>query len=202
MNSKDQSSELSQADSALLSQLSRAAEEIEPDSTFEAQLETKLLQARQSASRDTHQPKLPSRGLRRRAALVAYASLAIAAGLSITTITSGWLPEWVVSALTSTIDPQANAQTTAQLKETGQIFVRADAQEVNEETQEVRAIGNAAFIYPEAQIEANADEIRYVPTDQQIVLLGNVRISQRGEQLQGTSAICSIDKKQCRLSED
>ncbi len=55
------------------------------------------------------------------------------------------------------------------------------------------------WVYPEAQIKANADEIRYVPTGEQVILSGNVQISQRGERLQGKRAICLVEQKQCNL---
>lgn len=198
----DQPSELSQTDEVLLSHLSRVAKEVEPDPTFTAKLGTELMQAHQPLSRNASQPNFLIKGVSRRITLAVYASLAIAAVLGVTAITSRWLPEWAVSAFTAAVNPQANAQTTAQLVETGQVIVRSDAQEFNEETQEVRAFGNAAFFYSDAGIEATADEIRYVPTDRQIVLSGNVQILQRGELLQGTEAVCSIEQRQCRLSQN
>jgi hypothetical protein len=203
MNPKpDQPTDLSQADIKLLADLTHLAENIEPNPLFKAQLENDLLQAHQATS---HQAK-PRQHLlgryNRRLSLVAGVTLAIAALVSLPSITSGRLPHWVVSLLNSTVDTRANAQTIAQLVETGQIIVRSDVQEYNEDTQEVRAIGDALLIYSEAQIRANADEIRYVPTGRQVILSGNVQILQRGERLQGTQAVCFLEQKQCSLSDN
>ncbi|BBD64602.1 hypothetical protein NIES4072_17360 [Nostoc commune NIES-4072] len=137
--------------------------------------------------------------LNRRASLVACASIAIAAVFVIPTMTSGQIPKWVSTFLYSTGDTKANAQTIAQVIETGQMTLRSDVQNYDESTKEIRAIGNATWVYPEAQIEANADEIRYVPGGGQVTLSGNVQISQKGERLQGKRAICSLEQKQCNL---
>lgn len=197
----EQDTNLSQPDADLLSHLTDLAKKIEPDPIFEAQLENELLQARQSALKGANPMNLSFRRLNRRLSLVACASL-IAVIFSIPTITSGQLPEWVASLFNSTVDTRANAQTVGQLIETGQFTLQSDAQEYNEDTQEVRASGNAAFTYPEAQIQASADEIRFVPTGRQVIVSGNVQILQRGERLQGTQAICSLEQKQCNLSQD
>ncbi|MCL6755514.1 hypothetical protein KBT16_32875 [Nostoc sp. CCCryo 231-06] len=206
MNSRNnRPTNLSQQDADLLSHLTHFAESIEPDPTFKAQLEAKLLQAHQSTSNQkTHQGinrmNFLLGRLNRRASLVAFASLAIAAVFVIPTMTSGRIPEWFSAFLYSTGDTKANAQTIAQLIETGQITLTSDVQDYDESTKEIRAIGNATWVYPEAQIKASADEIRYVPTGGQVILSGNVQISQRGERLQGKRAICSVEQKQCNLS--
>lgn len=197
----EQHTNLSQSDADLLSHLIHLAKKIEPDPIFKAQLEKELLQARQSALKGANPMNLSFRRLNRRLFLVACASL-IAVIFSIPTITSRQFPEWAASLFNSTVDPRANAQTIAQLIETGQFILQADAQEYNEDTQEVRASGNATFTYLEAQIQASADEIRFVPTGRQVILSGNVQILQRGERLQGTQAICSLEQKQCNLSQD
>ncbi|MBE9037131.1 LptA/OstA family protein [aff. Roholtiella sp. LEGE 12411] len=117
-------------------------------------------------------------------------------------MTSGRITEWFSALLYSTVDTKANAQTIAQLIETGETTITSDVQDYNESTKEVRAIGNANWAYPEAQIQASADEIRYVPTGGQVILSGNVQISQRGERLRGKRAICSLEQKQCNLSQE
>ncbi len=163
MNSRhNRPTNLSQEDADFLSHLTQLAESIEPDPTFKAQLEAKLLEAHQSTSNQkAHQGVnrmnfLLGR-LNRRASLVACASLAIAAVFVIPIITSGQIPEWFSAFLYSTVDTKANAQTIAQLIETGQITLTSDVQEYDESTKEIRAIGNATWVYPEAQIKANAD---------------------------------------------
>jgi hypothetical protein len=208
MNSRhDQPTNLSQQDADFLSHLTHLAESIEPDPTFKAQLEAKLLQAHQSTSNQkTHQGvnrmNFSLGRLNRRASLVACTSLAIAAVFVIPIMTSGRIPEWFSAFLYSTDDTKANAQTIAQLIETGQSTITSDVQDYDESTKEVRATGNASWAYPEAQIQASADEIRYVPTGGQVVLSGNVQISRRGERLQGKRAICSLEQKQCNLSQE
>jgi lipopolysaccharide assembly outer membrane protein LptD (OstA) len=140
--------------------------------------------------------------LNRRVSLVACASLAIATVFVIPTMTSGRIPEWFSAFLYSKDDTKANAQTIAQLTETGEMTITSDVQDYDESTKEVRAIGNVTWVYPEAQIQASAEEIRYVPTGQQIILSGNVKILQRGERLQGKRAICSLEQNQCNLSQE
>ncbi|MEH2323698.1 MAG: LptA/OstA family protein [Nostoc sp.] len=208
MNSRhNRPTNLSQQDADFLSDITHLAESIEPDPTFKAQLEAELLQAHQSpANKKAHQGVnrmnfLLGR-LNRRVSLVACASLAIAAVFVIPTMTSGRIPEWFSAFLYSKDDTKANGQTIAQLIETGQIILTSDVQDYDESTKEVRAIGNASWVYPEAQIQASADEIRYVPTERQIILSGNVKILQRGERLQGTRAICSLEQNQCNLSQE
>ncbi|MCC5650810.1 hypothetical protein LC609_13400 [Nostoc sp. XA013] len=197
---------LSQEEADFLSHLTQLAESIEPDPTFKAQLEAKLLEVHQSTSNQkTHQEvnrmNFLFGRLNRRASLVACASLAIAAVFVIPAMTSGRISEWFSAFLYSTGDTKANAQTIAQLIETGQMTLTSDVQDYNETTKEIRAIGNATWAYPEAQIKASADEIRYVPTGGQVVLSGNVQISQSEERLQGKRAICSVEQKQCNLSQ-
>ncbi|MBW4685249.1 MAG: hypothetical protein KME40_09150 [Komarekiella atlantica HA4396-MV6] len=206
MNSRhNRPTNLSQQDVDFLSHLTNVAESIKPDPTFQAQLEAELLQAHQSTSNQkTHQRVnrinfLLGR-LNCRASLVACALLAIAAVFVIPTMTSGRILEWFSAFLYSKDDTKANAQTLAQLIEKGQSTITSDVQDYDESTKEVRAIGNAAWAYPEAQIQASADEIRYVPTGGQVILYGNVQILQRRERLQGKRAICSLEKKQCNLS--
>jgi lipopolysaccharide export system protein LptA len=81
------------------------------------------------------------------------------------------------------------------------VTITADTQESNETTQEVTAMGNAVLAYPAAQIQAKADRIQYVLKTGQLTLLGNVEISQRGENLRGSQARCSFVEKQCSLTQ-
>lgn len=208
MNSRpNQSSDLSQSDANFIVHLTDFAETIEPDPIFKVNLEAQLLQTHpsnspQTARKGTHPMNFVFPQLNRRASLVICASLAIAAAFIIPTLISGRTTGWLAALLNSVIDSQANGQTIAQAIETGQVTVTADAQEYNKTTQEVRAIGNASLVYPEAQIQANADEIQYIPTAQQVLLLGNVQISQRGENLRGKRAACSLEQKQCSLTQE
>jgi hypothetical protein len=89
----------------------------------------------------------------------ALSNIAIVVALLVPIFTSGRATEWFTAILNSTVDSKANAQTIAQAIGIGQVTVTADAQEYDEITQNVRAIGNASFTYPEAQIQAKADEI-------------------------------------------
>jgi len=198
----DKPTDLSSLDIELLSHLTDLATEIEPDPIFQVQLETKLLQTHQSALKKANPINISFRRWNRHLPLIACASLAITVILGIPTITSGQLPQWIASLLNSTVDTRANAQTIAQLIETGKFILQSDAQEYNEDTQEVRAIGNATFVYSEAQIQASADEIRFVPTGRQIILSGNVQILQKGEKLRGKQATCYLDQQQCALSQN
>ncbi|MBW4422605.1 MAG: hypothetical protein KME13_25895 [Myxacorys californica WJT36-NPBG1] len=203
MNSKpNQPNDLSQSDVDFLVNLTDLAETIEPDLSFKVRLEAELLQAHPSKHKRHNLMNFAFPWLNRRVSLVACALLAIVAAFIVPTLTSGRSAGWLVALFNSTIASQANAQTIAQAIETGQVTLTADAQNYNETTQEVRAIGNASFVYPEAQIQANADEIQYVPTARQVFLLGNVQISQRGENLRGTRAACSLEQKQCSLTQE
>jgi RNA polymerase sigma-70 factor, ECF subfamily len=127
---------------------------------------------------------------------------AIAAAFMIPTLTSGRTTRWLTALFNSGIDSKANAQTLAQAFATGQVTLTADTQESNETTQEVMAIGNAVLAFPDAQIQAKANQIQYVPTARQFTLLGNVEISQRGENLRGSQASCSLVEKQCSLTQE
>ncbi|WNZ25555.1 hypothetical protein HJG54_23715 [Leptolyngbya sp. NK1-12] len=208
MNSRpDQPDDFSQSDTDLLIRLTTFAQTIEPAPDFKAHLETELLQAHPSnsprtAHRETTLMNFAIPRLNRRASLVACVAIAIAAALMIPTLTSSGATRWLAALFNSTIASRANAQTIAQAIESGQITVTSDAQEYNETTQEVRAIGNVSFVYPDAQIQGSADEIQYVPTAQQVTLLGNVQISQRGENLRGTRATCSLEQRQCSLTQE
>jgi hypothetical protein len=208
MNPKhNQQNNLSQLDADFLSHLSDLAEKIEPDQTFKAHLEAELLQthpsnSHQKAHKGSNHINSVFPRFNRRVSLVACASFAIAAVFAVPIITSGRTPGWLAALINPTIDLRANAQTIAQSINTGKATVTADAQQYDETTQEVRAIGNAAFAYPEAQIQGNADEIRYVSTARQVTLLGNVQISQRGENLQGKRANCSLEQKRCSLTQE
>lgn len=208
MNPKhNQPNSLFQSDIDLLSDLADLAETLKPDPTFQAELEAELQQTHSSNSpqdrpKGANRMKVGFPQLNRRTALVAYALIAIAAALTIPTLISGRSAGWLSAILDSTVDSKANAQTIAQAIETKEITITADAQEYDEATQNVRAIGNVTFTYSEAQIQAKADEARFIPTAQQLMLLGNVQISQRGEQLQGQQFTCSLQQQQCYPSQD
>lgn len=203
MNSKpNQPNDLSQSDTDFLVDLTDLAKTIEPDQSFKVRLEAELLQAHPSKHKRHNFMNFAFPRLNRRVSLVACLWLAILAAFIVPTLTSGRATGWFVALFNSTIASQANAQTIAQAIETGRIVLTADAQDYNETTQEVRVIGNASFVYPEAQLQANADEIQYVPTARQVFLLGNVQISQRGEKLRGARAACSLEQKQCSLTQE
>lgn len=206
-SNRNQPDDFSQLDTDLLIRLNAFAETIEPDSLFKADLEAELLQAHssnssQTAHKGTHRMNFAFPRLNRPASLVACASLAIAAAFIIPALTSRQVTGWLAGLFNSTLSSKANAQSIAQAVETGQVTMKSDVQNYNETTQEVRAIGNASFTYPEAQIQAQADEIQYVPTARQVTLLGSVQISQRGKNLRGTRATCSLERKQCSLTQE
>ncbi len=207
MNPKhNQPSFLSQADVDLLSHLTDLAETLEPNQTFQADLEAQLLQAHfsnppQNTNKGANRMSVVFPRFNRRTSLVACTSIALTTALMIPIFASGRVSGWLTAVLNSTVDSKANAQTIAQAIKTGQITLIADAQEYDETTRNMRAIGNASFVYPEAQIQAKADEIQYTPTARQVTLLGKVQISQKGETLQGTQAICLLEQKQCSLTQ-
>jgi lipopolysaccharide export system protein LptA len=207
MNSRPHNhSDLSQSDADLLGRLTDFAETIEPDPTFKVDLEAELLQtysskSPQTANKGTHSMNFVLPRLNRRAALVACASLAIAAAFVIPPLTSGRTTGWLAALFHSVVDPNANAQTLAQAMAAGAVTITADNQEYDEATQQLSAIGDAVFAFPGAQIEAKADQIKYVPTSRQLTLSGNVEISQRGEILRGAQASCSFVEKQCSLTQ-
>jgi hypothetical protein len=205
-SNRNQPDDFSQSDADLLSRLSALAETIEPNSLFKAHLEAELLQAHPSNSsqtthKGTYRLNFVFPRLNRQASLIACASLAIAAAFIVPIFTSRQATAWLAALFNSTLSSRASAQTIAQAIETGQVTLTADVQDYDETTQEIRAIGNASFVYPEAQIQASADEIQYVPTARQVTLLGSVQISQRGENLRGTRATCSLEQKQCSLTQ-
>ncbi|MBD1853009.1 hypothetical protein H6F87_23995 [Cyanobacteria bacterium FACHB-502] len=198
---------LSQADVDLLPHLTDLAETLEPNQTFQCDLEAQLFQAHpsnssQNISKGTNQISVLTSRLNRCTSLVAYTLIAIAATLMLPIPTSGRVPGWLAAVPHSTIDLKADAQTIAQAIETGHVTVISDVQEYDETTQSIRAIGNATLTYPETQIQANANEIQYTATDRQVTLLGNVQIPQRGATLQGTQAICSLEQRQCHLTQE
>ncbi|BAU15332.1 OstA family protein [Leptolyngbya sp. NIES-3755] len=207
MNSKpNQSRSFSQADADLLSRLSDLAKTIEPESIFQAELETKLLQAHRAnsptnRSKGANRMTVKFRGFDRRTSLVAGSCVALSIALMIPAFRSRQVTEWLSAMLNSTVASKVNAQTIASAQAAGQIIFRADATEYNEKTQKVRGIGNASFVYPEAQIQAKAEELQFVSTSDKISLLGNVQISQKGETLRGKQAICSLEQKQCTVTQ-
>jgi lipopolysaccharide export system protein LptA len=208
MNSKPQDSAgFSRSDADFLAHLTDVAETIEPDPTFKAALAAKLLQTQSQNSSQTTQigthPMyffLPR--LNRRVSLVTCAALAIVAALLMPTLTSRQTTAWLATFFNSAINSQANAQTIAQAMAAGEVTLMADAQDFEETTQTVRATGNVVFAYPAAQIQAKADEIFYTTTSGQLMLRGNVRITQRGETLRGKQATCSFKQKQCTLTQE
>lgn len=208
MNPKpDRSNSFSQADADMLSRLSDLAKNLEPEQAFQSELETQLLQAHRFNSltnrfKGANRMTVRFPEFNRRTSLVAGSCIAITVALMIPVLKSGQVTEWLGAMLNSTVASKANAQTIANAQATGQITVQADAFESNDATQNVRAIGNASFVYPEAQIQAKADEIQYVPTADKISLLGNVQISQRGETLRGTQATCSLEQQRCSLTQE
>ena len=208
MNPKhNQPNSLSQADIDLLSHLTDLAEMLEPNPAFQSDLEAELLQVHLSNSPQNKYRRANRMTVRfpqfnRRASLVAGTSIAIIAALMIPAFASRRATDWLTAVFNLTVNSKANAQTIAQAIETGQITVNSDVQEYDKTTQKLRAIGNAVFVYPEARIRANANEIQYTATSRQVTLLGNVQISQRGETLRGTQATCSLEQKQCRLTQE
>ena len=208
MNPKhNQPSSLSQADIDLLSHLTDLAETLEPNPAFESDLEAELLQVHPSNSpqntyRRANRMTVRFPQFNRRVSLVACTSIAIAAALMIPALASRRATGWLTAVFNATVNSKANAQTIAQAIETGQVTVNSDVQEYDKKTQTLRAVGNAAFAYPEARIRANANEIQYTATARQVTLLGNVQISQPGETLRGRQATCSLEQKQCRLTQE
>ncbi len=208
MNSRPhQPADLSQLDTDFLVRLTNFAATIEPDPTFKVDLEAELQQAYsfnppQTSRKSTHLMNFTFPQLNRCAALLTCASLTIVAAFIVPTLTSGQAVGWMAKLLNSTIASKANAQTIAQAIETGQVTVTADTQDYNETTQEVKAIGNASFVFPSAQIQGRADQIQYVPTARQVTLMGNVQISQRGENLRGSQAHCLLEERQCSITQE
>lgn len=206
MHSQPDSSTNTKPDAELFSHLTHLAETIEPEPTFTTHLEAKLRKAHPShLPQKTHQRanlinNTFSR-FNRRGSLFACASLAIAAAFIVPAITTGGANRWFAGLFNSTVTSKVNAQTIAQAMGTGQITLTSNVMKYDKTTQEQRAIGNATFAYPEAQIQANADEIRYIPTSRQMILLGNVKISQEGVSLRGKHAICSLEDKRCSLTQ-
>jgi lipopolysaccharide export system protein LptA len=139
--------------------------------------------------------------LNRRASLVACAALAIATVSIVPPLRLGRTTGWLATLFDSGSGSNANAQTLAQAFATGYLTITADSQEANDTTQEVTAMGNAVLSFPAAQIEAKADRIQFVATARQLTLSGNVEISQRGENLRGSQARCSLIEKQCILTQ-
>jgi hypothetical protein len=206
MNSKPEpSSELSRSDADFLAHLTDVAETIEPDPTFTASLEAQLRQNQasnlpQTTHSGTHRMNFVLPGLNRRASLVTCAGLAIAAAFLIPTPTSKQATQWLTTLFGPATSSKANAQTLAQAMATGGVTVTSDTQEFDETTQTFKATGGVVFDYPAAQITAKADEARSTLTSGQLTLFGNVRITQRGETLQGTQATCSFEQQQCMLT--
>jgi lipopolysaccharide export system protein LptA len=78
-----------------------------------------------------------------------------------------------------------------------QITLRSDIQEENTQTNIITARGNVLFDYPDAQIRGLSEEAQYLKEKQIVILIGNVRLLQRGEEFKGEKFTCAIAQKNC-----
>lgn len=77
------------------------------------------------------------------------------------------------------------------------VLIQADVQEVNGDKSRLIARGNVVVSSPQHQIDGRADEVQYSSVNQQVILMGNVRLVQRGKMMEGTKIVCDLKTGQC-----
>jgi lipopolysaccharide export system protein LptA len=77
------------------------------------------------------------------------------------------------------------------------VLIQADAQEANADKSRLIARGNVIVSSPQHQLDGRADEVQYSQTEQLVILTGNVRLVQRGKQMEGAKIVCNLKTGQC-----
>lgn len=81
------------------------------------------------------------------------------------------------------------------------VMIQSNEQEVNADNSQLIARGNVIVSSPQHQLDGRADEVQYLRSDQQVILTGNVRLVQRGKQMQGTKIVCNLRTGECLASQ-
>ena len=98
--------------------------------------------------------------------------------------------------LTLCLPLAAMIRVNAQSLEQPLFFLQADVQEENR-TGIFTARGHVLFRYPQQQIEGTAEKAEYFSEEQKLVLMGNVRLNQRGELIRDSQVICLLKVEKC-----
>ena len=75
-------------------------------------------------------------------------------------------------------------------------FLQADVLEENR-TGIFTARGHVLFRYPQQQIKGTAEEAEYFSEEQKLVMMGTVRLNQRGELIRDSQVICLLKVGRC-----
>jgi lipopolysaccharide assembly outer membrane protein LptD (OstA) len=78
-----------------------------------------------------------------------------------------------------------------------QVLIQADSQTADPKTNSLNARGNVFVSVPQYRLDVRADEAQYSETSQTLILIGNVRLVQRGNVMKGTRIICQLKTGQC-----
>ncbi|MBD1869258.1 RodZ domain-containing protein [Oculatella sp. FACHB-28] len=92
----------------------------------------------------------------------------------------------------------AIAQTLAQpISDELGITLQSDVQQIDPDTGTLTATGNVRLSYPERQLEGFAEQVQYLESQGLLILLGEARLIQQGDVLEGEQITCRTDVWQC-----
>lgn len=92
----------------------------------------------------------------------------------------------------------ATAQTLAQpIPDELGITLQSDVQQIDPDTGTLTATGNVRLSYPERQLEGFAEQVQYLESQGLLILLGEARLIQQGDVLEGEQITCRTDVWQC-----
>jgi lipopolysaccharide assembly outer membrane protein LptD (OstA) len=78
-----------------------------------------------------------------------------------------------------------------------QVLIQADFQTTDPKTNRLTARGNVFVSAPQYRLDVRADEAQYLGTRQTLILIGNVRLVQRGKVMKGARIICQLNTGRC-----
>lgn len=78
-----------------------------------------------------------------------------------------------------------------------QVLIQADSQTADPKTNSLNARGNVFVSVPQYRLDVRADEAQYSETSQTLILIGNVRLVQRGNVMKGARIICQLKTGKC-----
>jgi lipopolysaccharide export system protein LptA len=82
-----------------------------------------------------------------------------------------------------------------------QVRIQADSQIADPKTDSLTARGNVFVSGPQFRLDIRADEAQYSKAGQMLVLIGNVRLVQRGKVMKGARIMCRLNTGQCELQQ-
>lgn len=193
-------------------QLSTMGEINQPDVNFVDNLEAKLLQSHprntsikttENKTKEIKQELKPiiqftrKLWLRKPVTIAATILLCLSGALAIPYFNSGKLYLSISDLLKPITGQKASAVTLAQLQQEYGLTITADAQEYDNITNNVVAIGNVTLNIPKSKLKAQADQIEWIRKTDQFILTGNVKIFHQGKIIKGENFSCFILENKC-----